>query len=91
MQGQEPMCACSRSGVCVCVCAFKSLPTPPTHHTPKDNNVLPNPESRVCLAQLGNDPTSSFINANYVSGYNGLPKRFIATQGPIPATIADFW
>ena len=43
------------------------------------------------LAQRGDDPTSTFINANYVSGYNGLPKHYIATQGPLPDTMNDFW
>lgn len=54
-------------------------------------NVLPNDATRVPLAQRGDDPTSTFINANYVSGYNGLPKHYIATQGPLPDTMNDFW
>lgn len=30
-------------------------------------NVIPLPESRVFLAQLEDDPTSDYINANYVT------------------------
>jgi len=54
-------------------------------------NVLPNEETRVQLAQMGDDATSTFINANYVRGFKGFPKRYIATQGPLPDTMNDFW
>jgi len=54
-------------------------------------NVLPNEETRVRLAQIGDDATSTFINANYVRGFKGFPKRYIATQGPLPDTMNDFW
>lgn len=53
-------------------------------------NVLPTPATRVMLPKDDNDPLSEFINANFVSGFNQA-KRFIATQGPLPNTIADFW
>jgi len=54
-----------------------------------DSNVLPNPGTRVMLTAKDNDPTSTFINANFVSSLSG--KRYIATQGPMPSTIPDFW
>eukprot|EP00038_Savillea_parva_P008410 m.176770 g.176770 ORF g.176770 m.176770 type:complete len:382 (+) comp14232_c0_seq1:151-1296(+) len=53
-------------------------------------NVLPNASTRVPLSKVDGDETSDFINANFVSGYN-WPKRFIATQGPMPKTMGDFW
>lgn len=31
------------------------------------SNVLPLPETRVPLRKIGNDPTSEYINANYVT------------------------
>jgi protein tyrosine phosphatase len=34
---------------------------------------------------------SQYINANFVTGYNNNPKRFIAAQGPTKATISHFW
>nr|XP_039266285.1 receptor-type tyrosine-protein phosphatase F-like [Styela clava] len=44
----------------------------------------------VHLKQTGNGPTSEYINASYIDGYKKL-KKFIATQGPKPNTINDFW
>nr|XP_039326845.1 tyrosine-protein phosphatase non-receptor type 5 isoform X3 [Saimiri boliviensis boliviensis] len=54
--------------------------------------ILPNPHSRVCLTSPDpDDPLSSYINANYIRGYGGEEKVYIATQGPIVSTVADFW
>ncbi|XP_011301846.1 tyrosine-protein phosphatase non-receptor type 7 isoform X2 [Fopius arisanus] len=54
------------------------------------SGVLPNPQSRVILADV-EDPVGSYINANYIRGYDGEQNRFIATQGPLPNTVTDFW
>ncbi|XP_062515048.1 uncharacterized protein LOC134190608 [Corticium candelabrum] len=54
-------------------------------------NVLPNPHSAVRLIPLNDDPTTTYINANYVRGYSRKNKAYIATQGPIPSTRNDFW
>ncbi|KAM4646123.1 tyrosine-protein phosphatase non-receptor type 7 [Amazona ochrocephala] len=53
--------------------------------------ILPNPESRVCLRRAGNQEESSYINANYITGYAGRPREYIATQGPMLNTVSDFW
>ncbi|XP_071081861.1 receptor-type tyrosine-protein phosphatase epsilon-like [Haliotis cracherodii] len=42
-------------------------------------------DSRVVLAD-GED----YINANYIMGHDDTPK-YIATQGPKPVTVTDFW
>ncbi|XP_066593724.1 tyrosine-protein phosphatase non-receptor type 5-like isoform X2 [Prorops nasuta] len=54
-------------------------------------SVLPNPQSRVVLPGSSDDPLGSYINANYIRGYDGEDARYIATQGPLAHTIADFW
>ncbi|XP_026562238.1 tyrosine-protein phosphatase non-receptor type 5 [Pseudonaja textilis] len=54
--------------------------------------ILPNRHSRVCLTSDDqDDPLSSYINANYIRGYRGEEKVYIATQGPIVNTVSDFW
>ncbi|XP_033325043.1 tyrosine-protein phosphatase non-receptor type 5 isoform X1 [Megalopta genalis] len=55
-------------------------------------SILPNPQSRVVLPSTSSDdPLSSYINANYIRGYDAEDSRYIATQGPLPHTVADFW
>ncbi|XP_038157020.1 receptor-type tyrosine-protein phosphatase H-like [Cyprinodon tularosa] len=51
-------------------------------------NILPYDWSRVKL--VGSNVTSDYINANYLPGYNSN-KEYIATQGPLPSTVNDFW
>ncbi|KAI1230882.1 hypothetical protein IHE44_0008314 [Lamprotornis superbus] len=53
--------------------------------------ILPNPESRVCLRRAGSQKEDSYINANYITGYAGRPREYIATQGPMLNTVTDFW
>ncbi|XP_037378152.2 receptor-type tyrosine-protein phosphatase eta [Talpa occidentalis] len=53
------------------------------------NNVLPYDISRVKLS-VQTHSTDDYINANYMPGYHSR-KDFIATQGPLPNTLKDFW
>ncbi|XP_049986661.1 receptor-type tyrosine-protein phosphatase H isoform X12 [Alexandromys fortis] len=53
-------------------------------------NVLPYDWSRVPLKPLHEEPGSDYINANFMPGL-GSSKEFIATQGPLPHTVGDFW
>ncbi|KAL0116658.1 hypothetical protein PUN28_009944 [Cardiocondyla obscurior] len=55
------------------------------------SSVLPNPQTRVILPNTSDDPLVGYINANYIRGYDGESARYIATQGPLANTIADFW
>ncbi|KEQ68324.1 hypothetical protein M436DRAFT_58671 [Aureobasidium namibiae CBS 147.97] len=53
------------------------------------NNIWPFEHSRVKLQDVPSHGCDYF-NANYISSKRSH-KRYIATQGPIPATFADFW
>jgi len=56
-------------------------------------NILPFDHTRVAVKDA--DPGemgSDYINANYISGeVPGSERRYIATQGCLPATVLDFW
>ncbi|XP_051579937.1 LOW QUALITY PROTEIN: phosphatidylinositol phosphatase PTPRQ [Myxocyprinus asiaticus] len=53
-------------------------------------NIKPYNNNRVKLLSEPGMPGSDYINASFVSGYL-CPNEFIATQGPLPSTVADFW
>ncbi|XP_030077446.1 receptor-type tyrosine-protein phosphatase V isoform X2 [Microcaecilia unicolor] len=53
-------------------------------------HVLPYDHSRVKLSRLGDDPSSDYINGNFIPGY-AHPQEYIVTQGPLKKTIEDFW
>ncbi|CAL8253152.1 unnamed protein product [Arctogadus glacialis] len=68
-------------------------------HAIKDRykTILPNPDSLVVLGSLQEEAgpegagPERYINANYIRGYRGAPKAYIATQGPMLHTRGDFW
>ncbi|XP_077976126.1 receptor-type tyrosine-protein phosphatase O-like [Styela clava] len=49
-------------------------------------SILPYDETRVCIKAKD----TGYINACYVNGY-ARPHKYIATQGPLPTTVDDFW
>ncbi|KAJ0174948.1 hypothetical protein K1T71_009089 [Dendrolimus kikuchii] len=55
------------------------------------SNVLPLPETRVPLARIGSDPTTEYINANYITGPGNIRNYYIACQAPLSNTVVDFW
>ncbi|XP_067931849.1 tyrosine-protein phosphatase 99A-like isoform X2 [Watersipora subatra] len=54
------------------------------------NNIVAYDHSRVVLKTLPGVVHSDYINANYIDSYDKT-RMFIATQGPLPNTIEDFW
>ncbi|XP_060863621.1 mucin-2-like [Metopolophium dirhodum] len=54
-------------------------------------NVIPMPETRVLLNPRGSGLNSDYINANFVKGYKGADKFYIACQAPMQSTVPDFW
>ncbi|XP_067684356.1 receptor-type tyrosine-protein phosphatase epsilon-like [Haliotis asinina] len=61
-------------------------------HKPKNRfkAMYPYDHSRVVLQKTPGDKHSDYINANYIDTY-ARKKAFIATQGPMPRTVGDFW
>uniref|UniRef100_A0A8C7KIW4 Receptor-type tyrosine-protein phosphatase F n=1 Tax=Oncorhynchus kisutch TaxID=8019 RepID=A0A8C7KIW4_ONCKI len=53
-------------------------------------NVIAYDHSRVILASVDGVPGSDYINANYIDSYR-KQNACIATQGPLPETLSDFW
>uniref|UniRef100_W5LQM8 protein-tyrosine-phosphatase n=1 Tax=Astyanax mexicanus TaxID=7994 RepID=W5LQM8_ASTMX len=53
-------------------------------------NVIAYDHTRVVLSNNDGQPGSDYINANFIDGYR-RQGAYIATQGPMPETISDFW
>ncbi|XP_023808302.1 tyrosine-protein phosphatase non-receptor type 12 isoform X1 [Oryzias latipes] len=53
-------------------------------------DILPFDHSRVKLSFKTTNQDTDYINANFIKGMDG-PKAYIATQGPLPNTVIDFW
>jgi receptor-type tyrosine-protein phosphatase R len=60
------------------------LPEPATTPSPTGSN-------NGSAAYTFLNPAATYINSNYMRGYDGEARAFIATQGPLPNTINDFW
>ncbi|XP_058916588.1 tyrosine-protein phosphatase non-receptor type 22 isoform X2 [Kogia breviceps] len=77
---------------------YKADKTYPTTEAERPKNIkknrykdiLPYDHSRVELSMITTNEDSSYINANFIKGVYG-PKAYIATQGPLPTTVLDFW
>jgi len=54
-------------------------------------NVLPYDRTRVKLREVLNVFHCDYINANYITDVDPNHPDYIATQGPLDNTVADFW
>jgi len=55
-------------------------------------NILAHETSRVLLKSIDGLAGSDYINANYLNGFvPGSERAYICTQGPVLASIGDFW
>ncbi|XP_021361963.1 receptor-type tyrosine-protein phosphatase epsilon-like isoform X2 [Mizuhopecten yessoensis] len=80
---------------------FKELPWGAVHphlvgakasNKPKNRfkTTFPYDHSRVILDKIGNDPDSTYINANYIDSTD-TRQAYVACQGPKEKTVDDFW
>ncbi|XP_013909521.1 PREDICTED: tyrosine-protein phosphatase non-receptor type 22, partial [Thamnophis sirtalis] len=53
-------------------------------------DILAYDHTRVKLSFITSDKDSDYINANFIKGVYD-PRTYIATQGPLPTTVIDFW
>ncbi|XP_064199485.1 tyrosine-protein phosphatase non-receptor type 12 isoform X3 [Anguilla rostrata] len=53
-------------------------------------DILPFDHSRVKVSLKTSNQDTDYINANFIKGIDG-PEAYIATQGPLPNTVIDFW
>ena len=70
---------------------------PDVKHKNRYVNILPYDHNIVTLS--GNEPKFQYINASWIPGYPDIKdyqkkqkrNKYIATQGPTPLTVGDFW
>ncbi|KAJ8272471.1 hypothetical protein GJAV_G00089470 [Gymnothorax javanicus] len=57
----------------------------------RSNAVLVYDHSRISLKAENNQGNSDYINASPIMDHDPRSPAYIATQGPLPSTVADFW
>ncbi|XP_034250839.1 tyrosine-protein phosphatase Lar [Thrips palmi] len=53
-------------------------------------HAVPYDHARVILSGMGGEPGADYINASFLDGYRSR-NAYIATQGPLPNTVSQFW
>ncbi|XP_045165297.2 tyrosine-protein phosphatase non-receptor type 12-like isoform X1 [Mercenaria mercenaria] len=53
-------------------------------------DILPFDKTRVVLDEIPGEDGSDYINANFIEDQYGA-RCYIASQGPVPNTVYDFW
>uniref|UniRef100_A0A9J8BX45 Receptor-type tyrosine-protein phosphatase N2 n=1 Tax=Cyprinus carpio carpio TaxID=630221 RepID=A0A9J8BX45_CYPCA len=80
------------------LCAYQAEPNATTMGQ-RDGNVKKNRAStviaydhcRITLKAENNQGNSDYINASPIMDHDPRNPAYIATQGPLPSTVADFW
>ncbi|XP_004634525.1 tyrosine-protein phosphatase non-receptor type 18 isoform X2 [Octodon degus] len=72
----------------VCSAEAGSLPSNVRKNRYKD--VVAYDQTRVILSLLQEEGHGDYINGNFIRGADGS-QAYIATQGPLPHTLLDFW
>ncbi|XP_050948654.1 solute carrier organic anion transporter family member 5A1b isoform X1 [Labeo rohita] len=80
------------------LCAYQAEPNATTIGQ-RDGNVKKNRTStviaydhcRITLKMENNQGNSDYINASPIMDHDPRNPAYIATQGPLPSTVADFW
>ncbi|XP_061877602.1 receptor-type tyrosine-protein phosphatase N2 isoform X1 [Entelurus aequoreus] len=57
----------------------------------RSDAVLPYDHSRITLKAKNNHSGSDYINASPIMDHDPRNPTYIASQGPLPSTVADFW
>uniref|UniRef100_A0A2K6SDR2 protein-tyrosine-phosphatase n=1 Tax=Saimiri boliviensis boliviensis TaxID=39432 RepID=A0A2K6SDR2_SAIBB len=72
------------------VCSTEAGSQPGNVRKNRYKDVLPYDQTRVILSLLQEEGHSDYINGNFIRGADGN-RAYIATQGPLPHTLLDFW
>ncbi|XP_060728397.1 solute carrier organic anion transporter family member 5A1b isoform X2 [Tachysurus vachellii] len=57
----------------------------------RTSNIIPYDHSRICLKIENSQGNSEYINASPIMDHDPRNPAYIATQGPLPSTVSDFW
>ncbi|CAN8021186.1 unnamed protein product, partial [Ixodes persulcatus] len=72
-------------------CATTAASLPANVKKNRHPDVLPYDHSRVILNDVSNMNGSDYINASTITDHDPRNPAYIASQGPLPHTTADFW
>ncbi|XP_030782258.1 tyrosine-protein phosphatase non-receptor type 18-like isoform X1 [Rhinopithecus roxellana] len=72
------------------MCSTKAGSRPENMRKNRYKDVLPYDQTRVILSLLQEEGHGDYINGNFIRGVDGS-LAYIATQGPLPHTLLDFW
>ncbi|XP_036755479.2 receptor-type tyrosine-protein phosphatase N2 isoform X3 [Manis pentadactyla] len=80
------------------LCAYQAEPSSSLVAQREENvaknrcpEVLTYDHSRILLKSENSHSSSDYINASPIMDHDPRSPAYIATQGPLPATVADFW